>query len=128
MIQRLKEQQDKLLITERYEAWETVARKLAHEIKNPLTPIQLSIDSLREKYKSKLSEHSQEFEKYLETINRQIKDIEKLVNEFSNFARMPLPILKKINLINLIKKTTEFINLGSEKNIPKTTKFNRNTF
>ena len=51
MIDRLKEQQDKLLITERYEAWETVARKLAHEIKNPLTPIQLSIDSLREKYK-----------------------------------------------------------------------------
>ena len=46
-----RQQQDKLLITERYEAWETVARKLAHEIKNPLTPIQLSIDSLREKYK-----------------------------------------------------------------------------
>ena len=54
MIERLKEQQDKLLITERYEAWETVARKLAHEIKNPLTPIQLSIDSLREKYKKNL--------------------------------------------------------------------------
>jgi two-component system nitrogen regulation sensor histidine kinase NtrY len=63
MIERLKEQQDKLLITERYEAWETVARKLAHEIKNPLTPIQLSIDSLREKYKSKLASGSQEFEK-----------------------------------------------------------------
>ena len=55
MIQRLKEQQDKLLITERYEAWESVAKKLAHEIKNPLTPIQLSIDSLREKYKDKLT-------------------------------------------------------------------------
>ena len=113
MIERLKEQQDRLLINERYEAWETVARKLAHEIKNPLTPIQLSIDSLREKYKNQLSTKSQEFENYLQTINRQIKDIEKLVNEFSNFARMPLPILKKINLINLIKKTTEFIKLGS---------------
>ena len=113
MIERLKEQQDRLLINERYEAWETVARKLAHEIKNPLTPIQLSIDSLREKYKSQISTKSQEFENYLQTINRQIKDIEKLVNEFSNFARMPLPILKKINLINLIKKTTEFIKLGS---------------
>ena len=93
MIERLKEQQDKLLITERYEAWETVARKLAHEIKNPLTPIQLSIDSLREKYKTKLNNESIEFEKYLETINRQIKDIEKLVNEFLT-ARMPRPILK----------------------------------
>ena len=53
MIERLKKQQDKLLATERHEAWECVARKLAHEIKNPLTPIQLSIDSLREKYSSK---------------------------------------------------------------------------
>ena len=117
MIQRLKEQQDKLLITERYEAWETVARKLAHEIKNPLTPIQLSIDSLREKYKNKLSNESKEFEKYLETINRQIKDIEKLVNEFSNFARMPRPILKKINIVALIKKSIEFINITSKNHI-----------
>ena len=113
MIQRLKEQQDKLLITERYEAWETVARKLAHEIKNPLTPIQLSIDSLREKYKNKLNNQSQEFEKYLQTINRQIKDIEKLVNEFSNFARMPRPILKKTNIINLIKRSLEFVKMSS---------------
>ena len=117
MIERLKEQQDKLLITERYEAWETVARKLAHEIKNPLTPIQLSIDSLREKYKNKLSGQSQEFEKYLEIINRQIKDIEKLVNEFSNFARMPRPILKKINLYNLVKKSLDFIKMTSNTSI-----------
>ena len=68
MIQRLKEQQNKLLITERYEAWESVARKLAHEIKNPLTPIQLSIDNLRENI-NKLTE-SNEFEKYLETIGK----------------------------------------------------------
>ena len=117
MIERLKEQQDKLLITERYEAWETVARKLAHEIKNPLTPIQLSIDSLREKYKTKLNNESIEFEKYLETINRQIKDIEKLVNEFSNFARMPRPILKKINVENLVKRSIDFIKLTSKSTI-----------
>ncbi|MDB2353752.1 ATP-binding protein, partial [Candidatus Pelagibacter bacterium] len=117
MIERLKEQQDKLLITERYEAWETVARKLAHEIKNPLTPIQLSIDSLREKYKDKLGHESKDFEKYLETINRQIKDIEKLVNEFSNFARMPRPILKKIDIIKLINKSLDFIKLTSKNSI-----------
>ncbi len=117
MIERLKEQQDRLLITERYEAWEAVARKLAHEIKNPLTPIQLSIDSLREKYKDKLINESQDFEKYLETINRQIKDIEKLVNEFSNFARMPRPILKKINLISLINKYLDFIKMTSKNSI-----------
>ena len=117
MIERLKEQQDKLLITERYEAWESVARKLAHEIKNPLTPIQLSIDSLREKYKDKLTGEGKDFERYLETINRQIKDIEKLVNEFSNFARMPRPILKKINVIELINKSLDFIKLSSKNSI-----------
>ena len=122
MIERLKEQQNKLLINERYEAWESVARKLAHEIKNPLTPIQLSIDSLREKYKSKLNNQSQEYEKYLETINRQIKDIEKLVNEFSNFARMPRPILKKINIINVIKKSLDFIKMTSKSSINLITK------
>ena len=117
MIDRLKEQQVKLLTTERYEAWETVARKLAHEIKNPLTPIQLSIDSLREKYKDKLTNDSQEFEKYLETINRQIKDIEKLVNEFSNFARMPRPILKKVNIVKIINRSLDFIKLSSKNSI-----------
>jgi len=124
MIERLKEQQDKLLTAERYEAWETVARKLAHEIKNPLTPIQLSIDSLREKYKNKLTNESHDFEKYLETINRQIKDIEKLVNEFSNFARMPSPILKKIDIIELINKSLDFLKLSSKNpiNLIKKTK------
>ncbi len=117
MILRLKDQQNKLLINERYEAWESVARKLAHEIKNPLTPIQLSIDSLREKYKNQVSNKADEFEKYLETINRQIKDIEKLVNEFSNFARMPRPILKNVNLVNLIQKSLDFILMTSKNSI-----------
>mgnify|MGYP003948840573 CR=1 FL=1 len=114
MIDRLKKQQDKLLVTERYEAWETVARKLAHEIKNPLTPIQLSIDRLREKYSSKINEENPDFEKYLDTINRQIKDIENLVNEFSNFARMPRPIFKKINLVNILNRSVEFIMMNSK--------------
>ena len=113
MIDRLKKQQDKLLATERHEAWESVARKLAHEIKNPLTPIQLSIDRLREKYSSKINNESEDFEKYLETINRQIKDIENLVNEFSNFARMPRPVFKKINIFNLINNSVEFIKISS---------------
>ena len=117
MIDRLKKQQDKLLATERYEAWESVARKLAHEIKNPLTPIQLSIDRLREKYSSKISDGSKDFERYLETINRQIKDIESLVNEFSNFARMPRPIFKKINIIDVINRAVVFANMSSKNKI-----------
>ena len=114
MIERLKKQQNKLLLNERYEAWESVARKLAHEIKNPLTPIQLSIDSLREKYKNKLPNEKNDFEKYLATINRQIYDIEKLVNEFSNFARMPRPILRKLNIVDVVKKSVDFIKLSSK--------------
>ncbi len=117
MIDRLKKQQDKLLAAERYEAWESVARKLAHEIKNPLTPIQLSIDRLREKYSSKLNSDSADFEKYLETINRQIKDIEGLANEFSNFARMPRPIFKKINIIEVVKRSIDFIKMSSKNKI-----------
>jgi len=117
MIDRLKKQQDKLLTTERYEAWETVARKLAHEIKNPLTPIQLSIDRLREKYSSKINADPKDFEKYLETINRQIQDIENLVNEFSSFARMPRPIFKKINLVDVVTRAVEFIKMSSKNEI-----------
>ena len=115
MIERLKKQQDKLLVAERYSAWESVARKLAHEIKNPLTPIQLSIDSLKEKYSDKLKDSSKNFENYLSTINRQIKDIEKLVNEFSDFARMPSPILKKINIIKVVERAVEFYKMSDKK-------------
>ncbi|MDC1096363.1 ATP-binding protein [Pelagibacteraceae bacterium] len=127
MIDRLKKQQDKLLSTERFSAWEGVARKLAHEIKNPLTPIQLSIDRLSEKYSPKIFEDRNEFKRYLETINRQIKDIEKLVNEFSNFARMPSPIFKKINVYNPIKRAVEF-SLMSSVNKIKINCFDQNTY
>ena len=116
MIDRLKKQQEKLLDAERYSAWETVARKLAHEIKNPLTPIQLSIDGLREKYANKLKDENDNFVNYLQTINRQIKDIEKLVNEFSDFARMPAPILKKINILDVADRAVQFYKM-SDKNL-----------
>tara|TARA_B100000963_G_C22627725_1_gene673268 strand:+ start:1712 stop:3487 length:1776 start_codon:yes stop_codon:yes gene_type:complete len=114
MIERLKQQQEKLLTAERYSAWETVARKLAHEIKNPLTPIQLSIDRLRDKYSKKISGGGIEFEKYLETINRQIKDIEKLVNEFSSFARMPRPIMKKTEINKLVSRSFDLSKISSK--------------
>ena len=114
MIDRLKRQQDKLLVAERFSAWETVARKLAHEIKNPLTPIQLSIDRLRDKYSEKLNHDKKDFEKYLETINRQIIDIKGLVNEFSDFARMPSPILKKISLNEVIKRSIDFYKMSTK--------------
>ncbi len=105
MIDKLKMQQEKLLVTERYAAWESVARKLAHEIKNPLTPIQLSIERIREKYLTKIDDADNRFANYLNTITKQIKDIEHLINEFSDFARMPKPIFKKLDLNKLISRS-----------------------
>jgi len=112
MISRLKYQQEKLIINERHEAWGSLARKLAHEIRNPLTPIQLTIDRIKNKYSDNLSAEDQNnFKENLKIINNQIKQIENLVNEFSDFARMPKPILKKNNLISILN---ENINLLSQ--------------
>ena len=111
MIDRLKNQQEKLLTNERHEAWENVARKLAHEIKNPLTPIQLTIDNLKTKYLPNIENERQE--KYLnnlKTILKQIKQIENLVNEFSDFARMPKPLFKLNNLNTLIDDNISLVN------------------
>ena len=111
MIDRLKNQQEKLIINERHEAWGSLARKLAHEIKNPLTPIQLTIDRLKNKYSNELDKkNSENFQQNLKIINNQIKQIEKLVNEFSDFARMPKPTLRKNNLIILIKENIKLLN------------------
>ncbi|MDA9682993.1 ATP-binding protein, partial [Candidatus Pelagibacter sp.] len=110
MIQKLKNQQDKLLSNERHEAWETVARKMAHEIKNPLTPIQLTIDNLNSKYLPELkNEKKQKYQDNLKTILKQIKQIENLVNEFSDFARMPKPHIKKNDLIKLLNENIELL-------------------
>ncbi len=110
MIDRLKTQQEKLIINERHEAWGSLARKLAHEIRNPLTPIQLTIDRLREKYSNLLKEKdSENFKDNLKIINNQIKQIGNLVNEFSDFARMPKPTLRKNNLVNLLKENIKLL-------------------
>ena len=110
MIIRLKDQQDKLIINERHEAWGNLARKLAHEIKNPLTPIQLTIDRLKTKYTEKMSVKDKDsFDENLQVIKNQIKQIGNLVNEFSDFARMPKPILKDNNIISLFKDNVKLL-------------------
>jgi two-component system nitrogen regulation sensor histidine kinase NtrY len=126
MTDQLRTQQEKLIINERHEAWENLARKLAHEIKNPLTPIQLTIDTLKRKYSDKLKpEQKEDFSKSLKIIGKQIKQIENLVNEFSDFARMPKPILKNNNLVTLIKDN---INLIKELDTSIIINFNPNKF
>ena len=111
MIDRLRNQQEKLIINERHEAWSNLARKLAHEIKNPLTPIQLTIDRMKTKYSNQVNENEKEnFDENLKIINNQIKQIGNLVNEFSDFARMPKPILKENNLVKIIEENIKLLN------------------
>jgi two-component system, NtrC family, nitrogen regulation sensor histidine kinase NtrY len=124
MINQLKTQQEKLLINERHEAWENLARKLAHEIKNPLTPIELTIDRLRNKYSNMIDNKEREnFIEYLKIIIKQIKQIENLVNEFSDFARMPKPIFKNNDLVLIL---TENIKILSELDNNISIKFDQN--
>ena len=110
MIDRLKSQQEKLLLSERHEAWENVARKLAHEIKNPLTPIQLTIDRLKNDYYKLINtDEKVNFDNHLKTIIKQIKQIENLVNEFSDFARMPKPIFQNNDIIEIINNNVSLL-------------------
>ncbi len=110
MISRLKNQQEKLIINERYEAWGNLARKLAHEIKNPLTPIQLTIDRIKDKYSNQISDDEQsQFKENLKIINNQIKQIENLVNEFSDFARMPKPTFKDNDLVKILNENINLL-------------------
>jgi len=90
-----------LLTAQRKAAWSDVARRIAHEIKNPLTPIQLAADRLRRKYKPEDPEAGAQFSEYLSIIGRQVDDIGRMVDEFSSFARMPQPVLKPLVLRDL---------------------------
>lgn len=94
-----------LLSAQRKAAWADVARRIAHEIKNPLTPIQLSAERLRRKYQDEITSDKETFFMCTDTIVRQVEDIGRMVDEFSSFARMPQPELKEVNLSELCKQS-----------------------
>ena len=91
-----------LLSAQRKAAWSDIARRIAHEIKNPLTPIQLASDRLRKKFKPKSAADSERFEEYVDIISRQVDDIGRMVDEFSAFARMPQPVMEAGSLYDLV--------------------------
>ena len=93
-----------LLSAQRTGAWADVARRIAHEIKNPLTPIQLSAERLRRRYASKLGDDVEVFDKCINTIIRQVGDIGRMVDEFSSFARMPAATLERSDLSDAIRQ------------------------
>jgi two-component system nitrogen regulation sensor histidine kinase NtrY len=92
-----------LISAQRTSAWADVARRIAHEIKNPLTPIQLSAERLRRKYKKEIASDPDIFEQCTQTIIRQVGDIGRMVDEFSSFARMPQPVMRDEDIAELIK-------------------------
>jgi two-component system nitrogen regulation sensor histidine kinase NtrY len=96
-----------LMSAQRKAAWSDVARKIAHEIKNPLTPIQLSAERLKRKYLKEIQTDPQVFQNCVDTIVRQVKQIGRLVSEFSSFARMPEPILTIDNFVQICRHTLE---------------------
>jgi len=93
-----------LASAQRMAAWGDVARRIAHEIKNPLTPIQLSADRLRRKFAAQLGEDGPGFTQCLDVITRQAGDIRRMVDEFSKFARMPEPAMEEHDLRGLIQE------------------------
>ncbi len=95
-----------LLNAQRKAAWSDIARRIAHEIKNPLTPIQLASERLRKKYRPTKEEDAAKFEEYVEIIGRQVGDIGRMVDEFSAFARMPQPKMEHASLIEIASGQT----------------------
>ena len=93
-----------LVAAQRTAAWADIARRIAHEIKNPLTPIQLSAERLRRKYSGEVSTDPAVFEQCTDTIVRHVGDIRRMVDEFSAFARMPAPVFRPTDLCDLIRQ------------------------
>ena len=94
------------LLDQRQAAWSDVARRIAHEIKNPLTPIQLATERLKRRYRTQVEESEQElFDDLTSTIVRQVGDLRKMVDEFSSFARLPKPVFRDEDALDLLRQS-----------------------
>jgi two-component system nitrogen regulation sensor histidine kinase NtrY len=102
-----------LVSAQRASAWADVAQRIAHEIKNPLTPIQLSAERIRRKYGDVVAHDREVFDKCTETIIRQVGDVARMVDEFSSFARMPKPQLVNDDLRTAVKDSVTLFQMGS---------------
>jgi two-component system nitrogen regulation sensor histidine kinase NtrY len=93
-----------LVSAQRSTAWADVARRIAHEIKNPLTPIQLSAERIRRKYGDSITKDREVFDQCTDTIIRQVSDIGRMVDEFSDFARMPKPVMESNDVRDIVRE------------------------
>jgi two-component system nitrogen regulation sensor histidine kinase NtrY len=92
------------LLDQRQAAWSDVARRIAHEIKNPLTPIQLAAERLKRRYRKQIEQDGELFEELTGTIVRQVGDLRKMVDEFSSFARLPKPVFRQEDAVDLVRQ------------------------
>jgi len=106
MVRRIDIQQKDLALAQRTMAWKDVASRVAHEIKNPLTPISLSADRLRKKFIDEISDE-ESYIKYITTIQRHTKDIQNIISEFAEFAKLPSPVFQKVEIIAKLKDLIE---------------------
>ncbi len=102
-----------LVTAQRTAAWADIARRIAHEIKNPLTPIQLSAERLRRKYSKSIAEEHGVFEQCVDTIVRQVDDIRRMVDEFSRFARMPKPVMASDDVTDAVRQVVFLQRVGN---------------
>jgi two-component system, NtrC family, nitrogen regulation sensor histidine kinase NtrY len=102
-----------LVTAQRTSAWADVARRIAHEIKNPLTPIQLSAERLRRKYAAVIKEDGGIFQQCTDTIVRQVDDIKRMVDEFSRFARMPKPVMTQEDVADVVRQVVFLQRVGN---------------
>ena len=103
MMEDLKTSKERLVIAERIAAWQEIARRLAHEIKNPLTPIQMAMDTLRKSYKKQHPEFAEILEESTATVMEEADRLKHIVSEFSGFARMPKPEFQRLDLNELVR-------------------------
>ena len=101
-----------LVSAQRTSAWGDVARRIAHEIKNPLTPIQLSAERIRRKFGKTITEDKAVFDQCTETIVRQVDDIRRMVDEFSRFARMPKPVIEGEDVADTVRQAVFLMRVG----------------
>jgi two-component system, NtrC family, nitrogen regulation sensor histidine kinase NtrY len=101
-----------LVLAQRSSAWADIARRIAHEIKNPLTPIQLSAERLRRKYSKLVAADDAVFEQCTATIVRQVDDIKRMVDEFSRFARMPKPVIAAEDVADTVRQVVFLMRVG----------------
>ena len=125
MEEQLEHQKQQIIIYNKQIAWRDLARKIAHEVKNPLTPILLSAERIKNKYRKEITTSPEIFDMCINTITRQVNCISCLIKEFSDFARMPAPVMETNNLINLLQEVI-FLQSNSHPNIEFKSNFNIN--